>query len=160
MCSARVLTGAPAIAPSAAPGTAAFVKALGKTIEAGEPRATHRKPKRRYKTRVRIPSMLEPHVATIEARHAAEPQLTALAIFDRLTERHPVQFGPKQQSIVQRLLKALRIKAAQQVIAKAVPTASSISPSPPVSCPSDLDAGLAAHVQPRPQQPVLGNIPP
>jgi hypothetical protein len=36
---------------------------------------------RRYNTRrVRTPSMLDPHVATIESRLAAEPQVTGLAI--------------------------------------------------------------------------------
>src|SRR5712691_7029243 len=36
------------------------------------------------------------------------PQLTALAIVGRLSERYPEQFCTKQHSIVQRLLKALR----------------------------------------------------
>lgn len=52
--------------PKAAPGTASFAKTLGKTIAAGEPRATQRKPKRRYKTRVCMPSTLDPHMAAIE----------------------------------------------------------------------------------------------
>ena len=49
---------APVPAPPSAPDAAAFAKALGKTAEVGEPRATHRRLKRRYKTRVRMPSML------------------------------------------------------------------------------------------------------
>jgi len=36
-----------------------------------------------------MPSKLDPHVATIEEWLAAEPQLTALAIVDRLSEKHP-----------------------------------------------------------------------
>jgi Protein of unknown function (DUF1194) len=40
----------------------AFAKTLGATVEAGDPRATHRRPKRPYKTRVRMPSKLDPHV--------------------------------------------------------------------------------------------------
>ena len=51
---------------SSAPDAVAFAKALGTTVNAGDPRATHRRPKRRYKTRVRMPSKLDPHVATIE----------------------------------------------------------------------------------------------
>jgi hypothetical protein len=43
---------------------------------------------------------------------AVEPQLTAIAILGRLSERHPDQFGKPQHSIVQRLLKVLRTKAA------------------------------------------------
>ena len=105
------------VAPTVQSGTATFAKALGTTIEAGEPRATHRKPKRRYKTRVRMPSMLDPHVATIEGWLAAEPPLTALTILGRLIEGHPDQFGPKQESIVQRLLRTLRTQAAQRIIA-------------------------------------------
>jgi hypothetical protein len=99
----------------------AFAKTLGTTIEAGEPRATHRRPKRPYKTRVRMPSKLDPHVATIEDWLAAEPQLTALTIVGRLSEKHPEQFGTKQHSTVQRLLKALRKKAAEKLGAQEPP---------------------------------------
>ena len=118
---------APLPAPPSAPDAAAFAKALGKTAEAGEPRATHRRLKRRYKTRVRM-SMLDPHVDMIEDWLAAEPQLTALAIVSRLSERHPHQFGKKQHSIVQRLLKALRKKAAEKLVAEATVTAPSPGP--------------------------------
>ena len=116
--------------PAQSSDAAAFAKALGKTVEVGEPRATHRRPKRRYKTRVRMPSMLDPHVATVEDWLAAEPQLTALAIVGRLSERHPEQFGKKQHSIVQRLLKALRRKAAEKLIAEVAPAARTIAPLP------------------------------
>jgi hypothetical protein len=64
-----------------------------------------------------MPSMLDPHVAEIESWIVAEPQLTAIAILARLSDRVPVTFGPKQHSIVQRLLKTVRTKAAHQVIA-------------------------------------------
>ncbi|WP_125461641.1 hypothetical protein [Rhodomicrobium sp. R_RK_3] len=66
--------------------------------------------------------MLDPHLAAIEDWLAAEPQLTALAILGRLTERHPDQFGPRQHSIVQRLLRGLRTKPAQQITAALPPT--------------------------------------
>jgi hypothetical protein len=108
-----------AIAPqppqSSAPDAIAFAKTLGSTVQAGDPRATHRRPKRRYKTRVRMPSKLDPHVAMIENWLAAEPQLTALAIVSRLSEKYPEQFGKRQHSIVQRLLKSLRSKAAKKL---------------------------------------------
>ena len=94
-----------------------FARTLGISIEAGEPRGTHRRVKRKYKTRVRMPSKLDPHLATIDDSLAAEPQLTALAIVGRLAQSDPEQFGPKQHSIVQRLLKALRSKAAERIIA-------------------------------------------
>ena len=103
--------------PSPAPDAAKFARGLGKTIEAGEPRATHRRIRRPYKTRVRMPSMLDPHLADIESWLAAEPQLTAIAILGRLSNRAPAEFGPPQHSIVQRLLKTLRTKAAHQLIA-------------------------------------------
>jgi hypothetical protein len=67
-----------------APDAVAFAKTLGTTVTAGDPRATHRRPKRRYKTRVRMPSKLDPHVAAIKDWLAAEPQLTAIAIVARL----------------------------------------------------------------------------
>jgi hypothetical protein len=97
---------------------AAFVRGLGNDLARGEPRATHRRPKRRYKKRVRMPSKLDPHMALIEGWLAAEPQLTAIAIVGRLADLHPDQFGKKQHSIVQRLLRALRKSAAQRLIAE------------------------------------------
>ena len=104
---------------STAPATAAsFAKTLGKTATAGEPRATHRRTRRPYKTRVRMPSKLDPHIATIQAWLAAQPQLTALAIVGRLSEKHPEEFGTRQHSIVQRLLRAFRRKAAEQLVAQ------------------------------------------
>ena len=103
---------------STAPATAAFAKALGKTVKVGEPRATHRRPHRPYKTRIRMPSKLDPHIATIEDWLAEQPQLTALAIVGRLSEKCPEQFGTRQHSIVQRLLRALKRKAAEQLVAQ------------------------------------------
>jgi len=104
---------------STAPATAAtFAKTLGKTVAVGETRATHRRPRRPYKTRVRMPSKLDPYVVAIEGWLAEQPQLTALAIVGRLSEKDPEEFGTKQHSIVQRLLRALRRKAAAQLIAE------------------------------------------
>jgi hypothetical protein len=128
----RVINGtAPQPVQSSPEDAVAFAKTLGQTIEAGDPRATHRRPKRPYKTRVRMPSKLDPHVATIEDWLAAEPQLTALAIVGRLSEKHPEQFETRQHSIVQRLLKALRKKAAEKLIAKEPPGAITTAPSSP-----------------------------
>lgn len=104
--------------PSPAADAAIFAKALGKSTKAGEPRSTHRRPKRNYIRRVRTPSMLDPHVATIEGWLAAAPPLTALAIVGRLSEAYPQQFCTKQHSIVQRLLRALRKKAAERLVAE------------------------------------------
>src|SRR6478609_9479668 len=103
---------------STAPATAAFAKALGKTIKVGEPRATHRRPHRPYKTRIHMPSKLDPHIAAIEDWLAEQPQLTALAIVGRLGEKYPEEFGTRQHSIVQRLLRTLRRKAAEQLVAQ------------------------------------------
>jgi hypothetical protein len=61
---------------SSAPDATTFARALGTAVEAVEPRGTHRRPKRRYKTRVRMPSKLDPHLALIERWLADEPQLT------------------------------------------------------------------------------------
>ena len=97
-----------------------FASTLGKTIEAGEPRATHRRTKRPYKVRIRMPSMLDPHVAVIEGWLAVEPRLTALTILGRLSVSHPSEFGPPQQTTIQRLLKALRAKSASQAMVASV----------------------------------------
>jgi hypothetical protein len=99
---------------------AAFARRLGNAVARGEPRGTHRQPKRRYKKRIRMPSKLDPHVALIESWLAAEPQLTAIAIVARLADLHPGQFCNKQHSIVQRLLRALRESASQRLIAETV----------------------------------------
>lgn len=102
---------------------ASFAKGLGKMSDTGEPRGTHRRIRRAYKTRVRMPSMLDPHVADIESWLAIEPQLTAISILGRLSSRAPTVFGPPQHSIVQRLLKTLRTKTAHQMIAGKVEVA-------------------------------------
>src|SRR6516164_2008781 len=115
---------------SAAPDAVAFARTLGTTANAGDPRATHRRPKRRYKTRVRMPSKLDPHVVTIENWLAEEPQLTAIAIVGRLSEKHRDQFGSRQHSIVQRLLKALRKKASGKLLAQEPLGAAAAAPSP------------------------------
>jgi HEAT repeat protein len=106
-----------------------FAQTLGMSIKAGEPRGTHRRAKGKYKTRVRMPSKLDPHLAIIEGWLATEPQLTALAIVGRLAQRDADQFGPKQHSIVQRLLKALRSKAAERIIAATTTGASEVRKS-------------------------------
>lgn len=98
-----------------------------------DPRATHRKPKRRYKTRMRMPSMLDPHLATIESWLAAEPDITALAIVRRLAVIEPATFGDKQQSIVQRLLRSLRRKAAETALTALIEQAATAEPLPPGS---------------------------
>jgi hypothetical protein len=85
---------------------AAFAKGLGKAVLAGEQRAIHRRLHKPYKKRVRMPSMLDPHVEEIDRSLAAEPRLTALAILGHLVARCPGRFGPPQHTIVQRLLKA------------------------------------------------------
>ena len=103
--------------PTPASDAVVFAKALGKSVATGEQRGTHRRPKRNYIRRVRTPSMLDPHVATIEGWLTAAPQLTALAIVGRLSELYPEQFCKKQHSIVQRLLRALRKKAAERLMA-------------------------------------------
>jgi hypothetical protein len=104
---------------SALPATAStFAKTLGKTVTVGEPRATHRRTRRPYKTRVRMPSKLDPHLAAIEAWLAEQPQLTALAIVGPLSEKYPEEFGKRQHSIVQRLLRVLRRRAAERLVAQ------------------------------------------
>jgi hypothetical protein len=77
-----------------------------------------------------MPSKLDQHGATIEDWLAVEPQLTALAIVCRLSARHPEQFGTKQHSIVQRLLKALRKKAAEKLTTQEPPCPLAIAPPP------------------------------
>jgi hypothetical protein len=95
----------------------AFARSLGTTATTTEVRATHRRPKRRYKKRIRMPSKLDPYLATIENWLAVEPQLTALTIVRRLAAIDPSTFSDKQHSIVQRLLRSFRQKVAETIIA-------------------------------------------
>jgi hypothetical protein len=147
----------------------AFARALATNASPGEVRATHRRVKRKYKTRMRMPSKLDPHLATIEGWLAAEPQITALAIVRRLAAIDPGTFGHKQHSIVQRLLKALRRKAAQRVIAETaaeegeakMPNAGIGGPAVGLRPPSGPPT--PAPLQPHHQRSTLiasGNIPP
>jgi hypothetical protein len=147
----------------------AFARALATNASTGEVRATHRRVKRKYKTRMRMPSKLDPHLTTIEDWLAAEPQITALAILRRLTAIDPDTFGDKQHSIVQRLLKALRRKAAQRVIAETaaeggaakMPNAGVGGPAVGLHPPSgpSKPAPLQPHHQRSPRA-AAGNIPP
>jgi hypothetical protein len=114
--------------PPPASDAAAFAKRLGKAVLAGEQRAIHRRLHKPYKKRVRMPSMLDPHVEEIDRWLAAEPCLTALAILGRLAVRCPGQFGPPQHTIVQRLLKDLRRKAVGRLIAGAGAAAAATAP--------------------------------
>jgi hypothetical protein len=110
-----------------------FARSLGTTATTTEVRATHRRPKRRYKKRIRMPSKLDPHLAAIENWLAVEPQLTALTIVRRLAAIDPLTFSDKQHSIVQRLLRSFRQKVAETIIASmsAQPiTASGMRPGP------------------------------
>ena len=113
----------------------AFAQRLGTGTAAGEVRATHRRKKRTYKTRMRMPSKLDPHLAVIEGWLAAEPQLTALAIVRRLAKIAPDAFGDKQHSIVQRRLRTLRRTAAEAVVAAMTARAS----TPAVRRPGPVD---------------------
>jgi hypothetical protein len=80
-----------------------------------------------------MPSKLDPHIAVIEGWLAEQPQLTALAIVGRLSEKYREEFGPKQHSIVQRLLRVLRRKTAKQLVAeKPLGDAATVAPLPGV----------------------------
>jgi len=102
--------------PAPTTNPAAFAKGLGNDVHLGEQRIIHRRMRKPYKKRMRMPSMLDPHLADIERWLAAEPRLTALAILGRLAEHCSEQFGPSQHTIVQRLLRSLRRKAAETII--------------------------------------------
>jgi hypothetical protein len=107
-----------AAASPLAPATnaAAFAKGLGNDVHLGEQRIIHRRMRKPYKKRMRMPSMLDPHLADIERWLAAEPRLTALAILGRLAAHSPEKIGPPQHTIVQRLLRSLRRNAAAVII--------------------------------------------
>ncbi|MGZ5187571.1 MAG: DDE-type integrase/transposase/recombinase [Caldimonas sp.] len=108
-----------------------FAQSLGSTDKPAEVRATHRRPKRRYKKRIRMPSKLDPYMATIESWLATEPQITALAIVHRLAAIDPATFAEQQHSIVQRLLRALRRNTAQRLIAEVAAEGSENVAQPP-----------------------------
>jgi len=109
----RGLAKVPTVSPA---DPLSFARSLGTAAKTAEVRGTHRRPKRRYKKRIRMPSKLDPHLAIIENWLAVEPQLTALAIVGRLATIDPSMFSDKQHSIVQRLLRSLRRKVAETAI--------------------------------------------
>jgi hypothetical protein len=92
-------------------------------------------------------------VALIEGWLAAEPQLTAIAIVGRLADLHPDQFGKKQHSIVQRLLRALRKSAAQRLIAETAAEGYENVAQPPRAVDGSGYAG------PDPQPDPAGSVP-
>jgi hypothetical protein len=141
-----------AVATLPAPTTnaAAFAKRLGNDVHLGEQRIIHRRMHKPYKKRVKMPSMLDPHLADIERWLAAEPRLTALAILGRLAERCPEQFGPPQHTIVQRLLRSLRRKAAETIIPRTVEGAAPAG-DPGTGC----DAACDGHSAPPPAPPIF-----
>src|SRR6202521_1072503 len=147
----------------------AFACALATNASTGEGRATHRRVKRQYKTRMRMPSQLDPHLATIEDWLAGRTPIITAAILRRLTAIDPDTFGDKQHSIVQRLLKALRRKAAQRVIAETAAEAGEAKmPNAGVGCPAVGLCPPSGSPTPAPFQPnhqrsppaASGNIPP
>ena len=89
-----------AVAPAATQQIAprVFAKTLGATKS--EVRATHRQARRKYKTRVRMPSKLDPYLVEIECWFAADPEITALAMLGRLTAIDPTTFRQKQHTTV------------------------------------------------------------
>ena len=93
-----------------------FADGRGKTWQAGERRATHRRPYVRRKPVPRRPSMLEPYVTHIEAWLAAQPHLTAVAIVDRLRECAPASFDARQLRTLQRFVQSWRARTAKLLI--------------------------------------------
>jgi len=149
----RGLAAAAALLPAAPLG---FARSLGTTAKTAEVRATHRRPKRRYKKRIRMPSKLDPHLATIESWLATEPQITALAIVRRLAAIDSATFSDKQHSIVQRLIRSLRCKATETVIVTMAAQASIAAAMRPG--PSKSRHLVGVSVQPTPNQLRSGNI--
>ncbi|UPJ68305.1 transposase family protein [Bradyrhizobium sp. 191] len=84
--------------PAPTKTAAAFAKGLGNDLHLGEQRIIHRRMRKPYKKRMRMPSMFDPHLANIERWLTAEPRLTALAILGRLAEQCPEQFGLRRRS--------------------------------------------------------------
>jgi len=97
-----------------------------------------------------MPLTLDPHLADIERWLAAEPRLIALAILGRLAERCSEQFGPPQHTVVQRLLRSLRRKAAETII---LHTAAGTAPADDPR--AGGDAACGGHSAPPPASPIL-----
>ena len=143
---------AAASTPLPATDAATFAKGLGNDVHLGERRIIHRRMHKPYKTRVKMPSMLDPHLTDIERWLLAERRLTALTILERLAERSPGQFGPPQHTIVQRLLRSLRRKAAGTIIAGKASGAESATVREPGT---GGDAACDKHSAPPPVPPIV-----
>ncbi|RZN09058.1 hypothetical protein CWO90_47400, partial [Bradyrhizobium sp. Leo121] len=138
--------------PASATNAAAFAKRLGNEVHLGEQRIIHRRMRKPYKKRMRMPSMLDPHLADIERWFAAEPRLTALAILDRLAEHAPEKFGPPQHTIVQRLLRLLRRNATEVIIPR---TAGGTAPATIGDPGTGAGAACDGHSATSPVPPIL-----
>jgi hypothetical protein len=114
----RAGTAAAAAAPEQS-DTAIVVRRLGEHWRKGEQRAIHRRPYVRRKAVTTRPSMLDPHIPSIEEWLATAPHLSAVDILVRLGECVPDRFGKRQLRTVQRLVKKWRAKAAHQLITSA-----------------------------------------
>jgi hypothetical protein len=138
--------------PAPATNAAAFAKELGNDVHLGEQRIIHRRMRKPYKERMRMPSMLDPHLADIERWLAAEPRLTALAILGRLAAHSPEKFGPPQHTIVQRLLRSLRRNAAAVIIPR---MAGGTAPATIGDPGTGADAACDGHSATSPVPPIL-----
>jgi hypothetical protein len=76
--------------------TAIVVRRLGEHWRQGEQRAIHRRPYVRRRAVTARPSMLDPHIPSIEEWLATAPHLSAVDILVRLGEYAPDRFGKRQ----------------------------------------------------------------
>ena len=106
----RGLARGPTVSPA---DPLSFARSLGTAAKTTEVRATHRRPKRRYKKRIRMPSKLDPHLATIENWLAVEPQLTALAIVGRLATERQLTHSARGPQAIQRAVRCIQLVALQ-----------------------------------------------
>lgn len=93
-----------------------FATSLKTAWQAGETRATHRRPYRRVKPYPKRPSMFEPYEAQIKVWLEAEPAIPAATVLQRLMDADPARFRTRSLRMVQKVVKAWRADVMGRII--------------------------------------------
>lgn len=130
-----------------------FAANLETAWQAGEKRATHRRPYRRTKPYPKRGHMLDPFEAQIRVWLEADPAISAAAVLERLMNADPSRFTLKSARTVQKAVKVWRAEITGQIILGG-DWMKSLATSPPAAAGGDV-ARLFIQSPPRMICPVI-----
>ncbi len=114
-----------------------FAANLETAWQAGEKRATHRRPYRRTKPYPKRGHMLDPFEAQIRVWLEADPTISAAAVLERLMNTDPSRFTLKSARTVQKAVKVWRAEITGQIILGG-DWMKSLATSPPAAAGGDV----------------------